>query len=161
MDNFTRYVLLLTVSYLGLAIGVIISYMAKPEIKTGKRYFQIVKPIIFGFIIYFFLTYLNIFPIIPVALAIFFTGFTFVWDKRMKFINTNLLYYGFFSVVIFETRLSNYSAILSMLIFIFGIISASILSVNFEKRKLLSRLKKVLWENIIYLVLGLILYIVF
>ena len=161
MDDFIQYILLLIISYLGLLAGIIISYMAKEEIKSGKKYFQILKPIIFVFIVYFFMTYLNIFPVISIILAIVFAGFTFIWDKRMKFINTNILYYSFFSVIIFETKLSYYASIIGVLIFIFGLITASIKSEKLEKVKLLPRVKKILGENIIYIILGLILYFIF
>ncbi len=161
MDEFIQYILLLVISYLGLLAGIIISYMAKEEIKPGKKYFLILKTIIFGFIVYFFMTYLNIFPVISIILAIVFASFTFIWDKRMKFINTNMLYYSFFSVIIFETKLTFYSAIIGMLIFIFGLVTASIKSDKLEKTKLILRIKKILGENIIYIILGLILYFIF
>lgn len=161
MDDFIQYILLLVISYLGLLAGIIISYMAKEEIKPGKKYFLILKAIIFAFIVYFFMTYLNIFPVISISLAIVFGGFTYIWDKRMKFINTNILYYSFFSVIIFETKLSYYAPIIGVLIFIFGLITASIKSEKLEKVKLLPRVKKILGENIIYLILGLLLYFIF
>ena len=161
MNNFIQYILLLIISYFGLLAGTVISYLAKAEIKSGKKYFEIIKPIIFGFIVYFFMTYLNIFTVISVIMAVIFGGFTFIWDKRMKFINTNLLYYSFFAVIVFETKLSYYASIMAMLIFIFGIITASIKSEKLEKVKLFVRIKDILGENIIYLILGLILYFIF
>jgi len=79
----------------------------------------------------------------------------------MKFINTGMVFYSFFSVVLFETKASNYSAIFATLIFIFGLASAAEKIEKIGKSSLFIKIRTVLLENVLFLALGILLLIIF
>lgn len=159
MDELTKYISLLIISYLGLAIGVIISHIVKEELKPGKRYFLLLRPIIFAVVFIHFMIYLKINLVISTIISIIPGLVMYFWDWRIKFVNSDMLFYAFFSVILFETRLSRYAPIISILIFIFGLLTSAI---RFNKElSVFFNLRKTLGENIVYMILGLLLVFVF
>jgi hypothetical protein len=148
-----QFLILLPLTYLGLFFGLVISHFSKEELKDGKKYFFILKSFIFFIILSLFLNHLTLsfFISIPVSLAL--TVFLYLCEKKISMINPEIFYYSFFSVVFYETI--NISPVYAMLIFIYGIPSASI---QFEETSFLKNTWRIISGNVIYLVLSLCLY---
>lgn len=160
MNDLIRYILLLIVSYLGLGVGIVISHMAKEEIKPGQKYFIILKQLIFCIIFFYFLSYLKLQIFISLPLVVLVGTVTYFLLEQIKHLNSDLFFYIFFSIIIFETRTSNVAPILFTLIFMFGVVVSSIKSEKLPEN-LFVKLKKSLLNNILYILLGLALLFVF
>lgn len=161
MQDIINYVFLVVVSYLGLGIGVVISHFAKEEIKPGQKYFKVAKQVVFATIFYLFAAHLGIEKIIDIALVTIITLLSYVWDTRTHFVNTNWFYYSFFAVIMYETRASDLLIVISTLIFLFGIIAASIKMKKLLDSSLYSSLKKMLLDNSLYILLSIALLLTF
>lgn len=132
MEILTYFFVLLTV-FLGLLLGIIISFMAKEELKDGNKYFFLCKNLLFSLILvilfYSFLK-INIYWN-SLFFIVIFTFLTYI--KIKEFITYNLLAIIFYlsSKDIFLFKIQ------SSLIFIYGIFAGSIfLEKNVELNKL-------------------------
>jgi hypothetical protein len=143
------FFIILFVSYLGLLLGVIISHFSKEEIKEGKKYFKILKSVIFFVILSLFFVYLKLPYFISIPASVLIALFLFYWERKIEKINAELLYYSFFSVVIYETM--NVSPLYAVLIFIYGIPSASL---KYEDASLQKNALQAMLNNIIYIILS-------
>ncbi len=161
MDEIVKYFLVLFISYLGLLAGIIISNMAKEELTPGKRYFGILKSLIFGIILFQFFSYIKISYFISIPLSIIMGGLSYFWEKRMSEINMELWYYSFYAIILFETKKTDFFPILALLIFIYGIIVSSIKSEQLEELKLFQKITSILSQNIIFLIMGIFLSFLF
>lgn len=155
-----QYLLLVVLSYLGLGVGVLISYFAKEEIKPGQKYFRIAKQVVFAAIFYLFLDHLMLEKLFILGLVFITTILSYVWDNRMRFVNADWFYYSFFAVVMYEIRLGEQLLNTSILIFIFGIIAASIKMKKLLKKTLYSNFGNLLMQNSLYILLSLVLLLI-
>ena len=160
LGNIT-YFLLVLISYLGLAVGVIISHFAKEEIKPGQKYFRVAKHVLFGTIFFLFGIHLGIHEVFVLALVIVTSILSYVWDTKIHFVNTNWFYYSFFAVIMYETRLSELVMVIATLIFIFGLVSASIKMSKLLDSSIYSNIKKMLLDNSLFILLSIALVIAF
>jgi len=156
MINMLKFFTLLILSYLGLAAGVIVSNFTKEELKAGRKYFILLKLIIFAAVFYYFLIYLTKKTIIALALSIGVFIAAYKFEKMLKHVNTNLFYYGFFAVVLFEVK--DFAPVIATMIFLFGMASAS---AQFTKKSVIKNLIAALLNNLIYIVLGIALSLFF
>ncbi|MBN2368168.1 hypothetical protein JXC34_04040 [Candidatus Woesearchaeota archaeon] len=157
MDANVRFLLMVLVSYLGLAAGVVISRMAKEEIKPGKKYFNFLKIAILTAIVSISAFYLTESILASAGLAIFAFVFGYWFEKSRIKINKNLVGYIVFAVLLFFAREDIISAIISGLVFIYGIAVASIAARKLEKLHAIVAAFKVLWRNSIFPILSVIL----
>ena len=150
-----QFILLMIITYFGLLIGSLISSFTKEELKPGKKYFRILKTLTFSVIFFYFLDYLNLHILISIFLTIimFLLSFNFVKKQPLN----NIFFYSFFSIVLFETY--NFNPIVSLMIFSFGLIAAS-LEYDFDY-SLFQNIKLALTKNILYPILCILLYFVF
>ena len=144
-----RYFLLLTISYLGLAAGRVISHFAKEELIPGRRYFIIIRSMVFSAVLLCFLLYLKQILIIVLPVALLLGFFSYLAEQKT---DTGFFYYSFFAISLFETSSGSYAPIVAILIFVFGLATASI-----KTEKTVFRL---LLDNIIYILLASLLFFI-
>jgi len=161
MEIILRYLLLLFICYFGLGVGAVIAHYVEEELKPGRKYFKVLKIFVFSTVVFYLLSYLKFGLDISIPTTLIMTLIVLLWDFRMKFINTGMVFYSFFAVVLFETKTSNYSAIFATLIFIFGLASAAEKIEKKGKSSVFLKLKTVLLENVLFLILGILLLIIF
>jgi hypothetical protein len=151
------YHLLLFISYLGLVIGVIIANRAQEELKTGNKYFLIAQQIIFGILFFIFMYELGLHIVISAALTGLAVIFAILWRRTMKHMNVDPYFYGLFPIIIFETETGSFAPIATLLIFIFGLLTAGM---HYEKElNLFFNIKNILTQYIIYPIVGIVLTI--
>lgn len=150
-----KYFLLLLISYLGLAIGTIISHMAKEELKTGKKFFRLGKSLVFTITIYFFLQ-MHIHMLLAILIALISFVIAIIWTKKIK---NELIFYAFYSLILFETVTTSYASLITLLIFCYGLFVSSI-KYNL-KSSLINNIRLPLQQNIIYPIMGVLLIILF
>lgn len=141
-----RYLLLLLTSFLGLHMGTIMAHFTKQEIMPGKRYFLILKPIVFSLVILYFFIYLKLNYYLAAFLTIGFFSLGYLMMKKVKH---DFIFYTIFSIIIFETR--DFSYVPGILIFLYGLIASALRFDGFWKT-----IKKLTIENITYLLFGII-----
>jgi hypothetical protein len=84
--------------YLGLLIGILLSFMAKEELKPGKKWFLLLHNIILGFILFFILEFLNvnvyITLLLPLALIVFLFKYSELYRKSwVVYILLGIIFY--------------------------------------------------------------------
>jgi hypothetical protein len=141
---FLNYLLISLIVYSGLLFGIILSMMAKEEIKPGKKYFILVHNIILAFILYFILEIINANPfvtlLLPLAFVIFLFRYTLTYSK------SNVLYPilgGFFYISSFNT---SQLLLVSTLIFFYGVLVGTLQEGN-KKQKYVKNLYSVLMRH--------------
>jgi len=82
--EFLNYILVSLIVYIGLIVGIVISYMAKEELKPGKRYFILAHNIILAFIIFFILEFLNANVYLTLFFPLIFIIFLFYYSEIYK-----------------------------------------------------------------------------
>ena len=114
-----NYFLISLIVYLGLVIGIVLAFMAKEELKPGKRWFLLLHNIILAFILFFILEFLNVnvylILLLPLALIVFLFKYSELYRKswviyillgiifylsskninQLLIISTLMLFYGF------------------------------------------------------------------
>ncbi|MBT4541093.1 hypothetical protein HOC35_06270 [Candidatus Woesearchaeota archaeon] len=157
--NFIQYSLILLVSFLGIISGFILSLIAPEELRSGKRYFDWLARIIVFLIMFFFIIYTKatsfhyIFLVIIILLVLF---------TKNKYLDYS---YPLFSIVIFFSLESTTLLLIqSSLIFILGLVIASLFMTKYEnKEKIIgSRIKifgLLLLRYVLFLIIGLLFYL--
>src|SRR3989338_523141 len=116
------YFLASIISYLGLLAGVILVKMAPEEQKPGKKYFILIKKLIFFLIIAFLLAYYKI-NLIYSLLTLLFAGMIIAGGKLEK----PEFAYFFLGIIFFLSgKVTGLFAIESVLVFLYGIPAASL-----------------------------------
>ena len=143
-----NYFITLFFIYLGLAVGYLISHFSKEELKPGKKYFIFLKAALFGLILMTFFVDigLNMMIVFPIVLILF-TAIFFWLKKFDKIIHNELFFSVLLAIILAET----FSKYVSILTFMFYIVSASL---DYEKGLL-----KILKNRIFFLIIGIILKI--
>ncbi len=147
-----NYFLISLVVYSGLLFGMVVSYLAKEELKDGKRYFVLLHNIVLAFILFFVLeffrvnVYLALF--LPLVLVVVLFYFNEVYKKSyMVYLLLGIVFY-------LSSKNINLLLIVSSLILFYGFLIGS-LQVNFKEKNYL----KVLWQNLLFFV-GFLLFLV-
>lgn len=139
-----NYFITLFVIFLGLPVGYLISYLAKEELKSGKKYFILFKSIVFALILMSFFSYINLsfYIVIPLTFLIF-VGI-FFWLKKYNTIYNEI----FFSCILAIIFAESFSSIISILIFSFFIVSSAI---DYKKG-----IFPILLTRILFIIIGII-----
>jgi hypothetical protein len=135
--DFLRYFLVSLVVYLGLLVGIILSFMAKEELKPGKKYFLLTHNIVLGFILFFFLEFLDI----NVYLTLFLPLILVISSFYYKF-KTNYIYFLLGIIFWLSFRSGRGSLLISSLIFFYGFLVSSM---EFKAKKYYLILLRNLW----------------
>lgn len=162
-----NYFLASIISYLGIALGIILIYIAPEEQKPGKKYFSILRYIFFISILLFLLSfyYKNIFLILfAIASFIIFL----LLDEKLKIktpkkinkitnINKSLIIYTILAIILYlSSKNTNLFIIESSLIFLYGTSNASLL---FDKKK--KNYIEILSKHILFVIAALALFLLF
>ena len=124
-----NYLLASIISYLGLLAGAILIKIAPEEQKPGKKYFILIKKIIFFLAIAFLLVYYKI-NLIFSLLALLFAGIIVASRKLEKY----EFAYFFLGIIFFlGSKITGLFIIESVLVFLYGIPAAS-LAFNAKKK---------------------------
>jgi predicted Na+-dependent transporter len=154
-----QYSSILLVSFLGIISGFFLSLIAPEELKPGKKYFDWIARIILFLIMFFFITYTKsgIFHYIYLLIIIF-----IVLIARDKYLDFS---YPLFSIVLFFSIIDKTLLLIqSSLIFILGLVIASMFMMKYEKKEAImgSRIKifgMLLLRYVLFLVIGLIFFV--
>lgn len=148
------YLLASIVSYLGLLAGVIQVKMAPEEQNPGKKYFILLKKIIFFLMIALLLAYYRI-NFVFSLLVLLFLGIIIVSGK-MK-LEKYVLAYLLLGIIFFlSSKIINLLVIESVLIFIYGMSSASLVY-NLKKKNY----KEIFANNLWFFAPVILLYFIF
>ena len=114
-------ILSIIIAFLGFPIGILLAKISPEEMKTGKKYFRLIESFLIAFIFFFFLqSYsINIFLTILLTPIIFLT---------LLYLRINvLIIYGLFVIMLYlgQNNLF-YLAIISSLVFLFGLPAGSL-----------------------------------
>lgn len=121
------YLILLVLVFLGLFLGLLIGYVAKEELKPGKKYFDIFKHVLFiAILIVFFVKNWSVLFVMVIAALIIIFSFS-----RYR----ETLYYYALAVIFFLAWRFNGFALLAPLIFLYGFPVGSIYLHNHLKQK--------------------------
>ncbi len=141
-----RYLLILLICFLGLHTGTVMAHFTKQEVIAGKRYFFMLKPILFSFVMAYFFIFLKLnYLLIGILTVLFFILAYFT----MKKVDHDFIFYAAFSIVIFETR--TFSYVPGILVFSYGLIVSALRFESFWKT-----LRKLSIENLSFLFFGII-----
>nr|MCK4929470.1 hypothetical protein [Nanoarchaeota archaeon] len=143
------YIILLIIIFLGLLIGLLIGYMAKEELKPGKKYFDILRHALFiAILVVFFVKNPSVVFIIFIAALVI----IFSFSKHRE-----TLYYYTLAVIFFLSWHYNGFALLAPLIFLYGLPVGSIYLHNHIKKKKKQVILGLLYRYAGFLILGIIL----
>ena len=148
-----EYFLASIVSYLGLLLGVILIKLAPEEQKPGKKYFILFKKILLFLIIAIFFSFIKINAVIVILLLIIL--FFFLINKKITLESTVLTYILFGILFTLSFRIQNLFIIESVLIFLYGIPTASLI-LNVKKKNY----KDVFVKNLLFFVPVIVFYFI-
>jgi len=149
-----NYTLTLTVSFLGLILGIILAYIAKEELRPGKKYFILLQKIILTLIPSFFLFYLlkeNI-SLLIISLLMF----SILINSYSKKIKTHYIYPILALIFYFSSKNIDLFKIQAFLIFLYGFPTGSLLTKVTKKNYI-----GIVLKHISFIVIGLLLFFVF
>jgi len=141
--NLINYFLISLIVYLGLLLGIVLSFMTKEELKPGKKYFILVHNILLGFILFFVLESLNINVYLTLFLPLILIVFLFFYGLIYK--KSNIIYFLLGVVFWISSKNLNYLLIISSLIFFYGFLISS-LQIDFKKKNYL----QILYRNLLF-----------
>jgi len=154
--DFINYSLTNIIVFFGLIIGIILAYIAKEELKDGKKYFillqNILLAIIFFFCLFFYKT--NLILTIAISLAVFFSLYFYLNTEkrqRIRYIDYGLLGIFFY----YASKNLNLFLLQSALIFIYGFPTGSLL-INIKKKNFL----EIILKNISFIIISLVLFFI-
>jgi len=140
-----NYFLISLIVYLGLAAGIIISYMAKEELKPGKRYFILAHNIILAFILFFILEFLNTNIYLVLFLPLIFTTFLFNYTNTYQ--KSYALYPILGAFFYIASKNINQLLIISTLILFYGFLIGS-LQIDLKKKNYF----QILYKNLLFFI---------
>ncbi|MBT3720642.1 hypothetical protein HN789_01855 [archaeon] len=139
-----NYLLTLFIVYLGIGVGLIISYFTKEELNPGKKYFVFLKAILIGLILLFFFIHIGIvFYLSLIVSTLIFIGVIY-WLNKLEIIYTEIFFSCLFAILFAES----FSLIISTLIFGFFLVSATL---DFSKK-----IHYVFISRILFLIIGIL-----
>ena len=125
------YILASIISYFGLLAGIILVKMAPEEQKPGKKYFILIKKMIFFLIIAFLLAYYKLNFIFSLFLLL--SLFVLMLTEKMKLEKSALAYFFLGIVFFISSKMTGLFIIESVLVFLYGIPAASLIF-NIKKK---------------------------
>jgi hypothetical protein len=130
---------------MGLAVGIVISYMAKEELKPGKRYFIMAHNIILAFILFFILEFLNANVYLTLFFPLIFVIFLFYYSEIYK--KSYVLYpiLGTFFYIV--SKNPKMLLLMSTLIFFYGFLIGS-LQIDLKSKNYF----KIILQNVLFFI---------
>ncbi len=149
-----NYTLTLIVSFLGLVIGIILAYIAKEELRAGKKYFILLQKVILTLIPSFFLFYFLKKNISLLIISILL--FSMLINSYNKRIKTHYIYPFLALIFFFSHKNIDLFRLEAFLIFLYGFPTGSLLTKVTKKNYV-----KIVLQHISFVVIGLLLFILF
>ena len=149
-----NYLLASIISYLGLLVGVILIKMAPEEQKPGKKYFILIKKMIFFLIIAFLLAYYRLNLIFSLFLLLFL--FILMLTKKMKLEKPALAYFFLGIIFFLSSKIIDLFVIELVLVFLYGIPAASLVF-NIKKKNY----KDIFIKNALFFIPIILLFLLF
>ncbi len=122
--QFFIYFLVSAISFLGLAFGIIIAFIAKDELKQGKKYFITLQNAIMalsvGVLAYFYK--IDLYFVVILTLLIFFVLF-YIENVKKSYVIYPLLAFIFY----ISSGITSFFVVESVLIFLYGFPTAALL----------------------------------
>ena len=143
-----NYLWVLLTCFIGLFMGVLISFMSKEELKDGRKYFLFSKKVIFVLIIFFLIYFLNVKLIYNLLIAVILLLVLFKF-KIKEYITYNLLGIIFYLSSLNESLFK----INASLIFIYGLFVGGLFTEK-NPRFNLKFIKELFLNYVWFLVLG-------
>ena len=157
--DLTQYTLILLVCFFGIIFGYILSLITPEELRKGRRYFDWLARILIFLIMFFFIMYtkMTIFSIIFLVIVILIVLFA-----RKTYLD---YLYPLMGIIILLT-IQNTSLLIieASLVFIFGLVIASLFMTKFEKGEKIcgSKIKiflQLLFRYVLFLAIGLLFFL--
>lgn len=148
------YLLASIISYFGLLAGVILIKMAPEEQKPGKKYFILIKKIIFLLLIAFLLVYYNINLIFSLSLLL--ALLILMAIKKIELEKSEFAYLSLGIMFFLSSKMTDLFIIESMLVFLYGIPAASLI---FKIKK--KNYKDIFIKNALFFIPILLLFLLF
>jgi hypothetical protein len=136
-----NYLIISFLTYLGLLVGIILSGMAKEELKPGKKYFVLMHNIVLAIIFYLVLNFFKINALLVFILPLVLVSVLFFYKELYKKSYIVYLLLGLASMFIFKDI--NYLIVCLTLIFFYGFL-ISALNIDFNKKNYY----KILYSNL-------------
>ncbi len=143
--DFLNYFLISLVTYFGLLVGIILSFMAKEELKDGRKYFILLHNIILAFVLFFILEFFKVNVFLSLFLPLILIFILFYFNEIYK--KSYIVYVLFGIVFYFSSKNINLLLIISSLIFFYGFLISS-LQINFKKKNYF----QILLKNLLFFV---------
>ena len=140
---FLLYSLIALISFLGLLVGMILTYSNKDELKPGRKYIILVQKIIWTLIMIVTAFVYNLHWFVLLLIFIF-TISPFFNKKQIK---TPSIYFFFGIIFYLSTNSINLLAVNASLIFLFGLPSGTLIKTD-EKSKIKKGFIKELAKNL-------------
>lgn len=154
--NFINYTLTLIVSFLGLILGIILAYIAKEELRPGKKYFillqKVVLTLILSFFFYFFLFFKKNYFLLVLSLLVFFILIYFFIEK----VKTYYIYPILALIFFFSSKNIDLFKIEAFLIFLYGFPTGSLLTKVTKKNYI-----EIVIKHISFIIVALLLFFLF
>jgi len=146
-----KYNLILIITYLGLAAGIILSYIAKEEIRVGKKYLQLLQKLLLTLIVFFTLYVFSINLIVVIVISVVIVLLLlFIKNIHQQYVYALL---GLFYWI--SSKNINFFIIISSLIFLYGFPTGSLMR-KAEKKSI----RQILTMTFYYLIVGFLLYFI-
>ena len=123
--TFISYFLASIIAYLGLLLGVILIKLSPEEQKPGKKYFILLKQILFVLILIPLLYYFKINLILSVVLLSIVIAL--IIKRKVKFERNTIIYFILAIIFYLSSRIPDLLIIESVLIFLYGIPTSSLI----------------------------------
>ncbi|MAE42463.1 hypothetical protein CMO93_01720 [Candidatus Woesearchaeota archaeon] len=149
-----NYFLASVISYLGLLLGIILIKLAPEEQKPGKKYFILLKKILFFLIIAFLLFFYKINMIFLLLLLLFML--VLMLTNKLELEKSPLVYFILGIIFFLSSKIINLFVIESILIFLYGVLTASLI-LNLKKKNY----REVFVNNLLFFLPVIVLYFIF
>jgi hypothetical protein len=140
------------VAYMGLVAGLVISFLAREELKEGQRYFVLLQHSV---VVVVFLVFMRVLAMNTVV-SVFFAVVLVLALQSTKRFDTSVIVYPLLAVVVFFSRVTQNSLfVTAALVFVYGLATAA-MQLDVKKKNYLL----VLGKNIGFVVVSVILFLI-
>jgi hypothetical protein len=119
-----NYLLVPIIAFLGFPIGLFLSFVSPEEMKSGKKYFELIQHLLLVFILFFIFDYYSFQLIISIIITITVFLGVFYWHNDYK----SIIFYLILAVLLyFSSKNLSLFALESSLIFMYGVPTGSLI----------------------------------
>ena len=158
--EFIQYLLSIVAVFFGIVGGFVLSWIAPEELLPGKKYFVFAKKLIFTLILLLLVYFLQLGLFYEILLIVIILLFVIVIPLK------SVIFYPATAVILMlVSQQPNFFMVMSVLIFIYGMIISTLFCSRFVKKEKLQGnifliLFKLLLRYISFLVIGIVVYLI-